>query len=82
MIEERFIIYGRSTCPYCVYAMDYCTAKNIEYVFLDYSDRLDILEECKKFYNQNTVPIILANNTQSGKVKKIGGYTDLLDFLK
>lgn len=48
---------------------------------LDYAGREEILEDYKQFYNQKTVPIILANNIETGYTKKVGGYTDLLDFL-
>lgn len=79
---DRFIIYGRSTCPFCINAADYCSAQKIDYIFLDYADFLEILEECKTFYNQPTVPIVLSNNLTTGATKKIGGYTDLLRYVE
>lgn len=79
--NNRFIIIGRSTCPFCVQAESYCLAKDVESVMLDYAGREGILEDYKEFYNQKTVPIILANNLETGYTKKVGGYTDLLDFL-
>ena len=63
-----------------MHAVDFCIAKNIENVFLDYEDSKDILEDYKKFHSQETVPIILANNLVSGLVKKVGGYSDLLSY--
>ena len=81
-MTERFIIYGRSSCPFCVHAQDFCSASNLESMFLDYSDNLDILEEYKEFYQQNTVPIILANDLATGYTKKIGGYSDLLEYFR
>ena len=62
-------------------AQDILRAKQIESIFLDYEEERDILEDYKQFHNQDTVPIILSNNLDSGYVKKIGGYTDLLDHL-
>lgn len=82
MIEDRFIIFGRSTCPFCMHAVDFCVAKNLQFAFLDYKDREDILEEKKTFYEQKTVPIILANNLETGYTKKVGGYSDLLEYKK
>jgi glutaredoxin len=79
--NNRFIIIGRSTCPFCNQAVDYCNAKSAQSIFLDYVNQEHTLEEYKEFYNQKTVPIILANNLETGYTKKIGGYTDLLDFL-
>lgn len=81
MKRDRFIIIGRLTCPFCVNAMDYCEAKQKEYVFLNYTNNPDILEEYKTFHKQRTVPIILANNTDTGYTKKVGGYSDLLEYL-
>tara|TARA_E500000331_G_scaffold333066_1_gene356929 strand:- start:1902 stop:2105 length:204 start_codon:yes stop_codon:yes gene_type:complete len=62
-------------------AQDFAHANQREVVFLDYSDRLDILEEYKAFHEHETVPIVLSNNMQTGLTKKIGGYTQLLDYL-
>jgi len=80
-MAERFIIIGRSTCPFCVMAEDLLIAKDIERVFLDYSKNTTILEEYKEFYHQNTVPIVLSNNLDTGYTKRIGGYTDLLEYV-
>tara|TARA_R100001443_G_scaffold85920_1_gene92586 strand:+ start:541 stop:780 length:240 start_codon:yes stop_codon:yes gene_type:complete len=78
---DRFIIIGRVNCPFCVKAIQYCNAKNVENIFLNYVDTPEILEEYKEFHNQTTVPIILANDMLSGYTKKIGGYSDLLEYL-
>lgn len=80
-MAERFIIIGRSSCPFCNMADDLLRAQKIESVFLDYEEKRDILKDYKQFHNQDTVPIILSNNLDSGYVKKIGGYTDLLEHL-
>lgn len=80
-MTDKFIIIGRSTCPFCVRAVDYCTAKGAKYKFLDYADTPEDLEEYKQFHNHPTVPIILANNLETGYTKKVGGYSDLLGYL-
>ena len=82
MDENRYIIIGRSSCPFCTMAIDFCVASEEQYIFLDYENNQDILEDYKVFYKQKTVPIILSNNLNSGLTKKIGGYTDLLDSMK
>ena len=81
MVNKKIIIIGRRTCPFCVYSIDLCSAKKIENIFLDYENKREILEEYKDFHNQDTVPIILSNDLDTGVVKKIGGYTDLLNCL-
>ena len=78
---ERFIVIGRSTCPFCTMAEDLLKASKRECIFLDYSPATHILEDYKKFYNQKTVPIILSNHLDTGYTKHIGGYTDLLEYL-
>ncbi len=80
-MDNRYIIIGRSTCPFCIKALEYCTQKKVQHDFLDYKSQPEILEEYKEFHNHRTVPIILANNLESGLVKKVGGYSELLEFL-
>ena len=80
-MTDRFIIIGRSTCPFCIRALDYCTAKSAEAVFLNYAEEPEALDEYKHFHEQTTVPIILANNLETGYTKKIGGYSELLEYL-
>ena len=80
-MTDKFIIIGRSSCPFCIRAIDYCTAKEREFQFLDYAHEPQILQEYKQFHNHPTVPIILANNLETGYTKKVGGYSDLLEYL-
>ena len=75
----RYFIYGRETCPFCVAACNYLDATQREYIFFDHKDDLEFLSEAKAFYDSETVPIILENDTSSGQVNMIGGYTDLLE---
>ena len=79
---KRFIIIGRSSCPFCTMAQDFLKCNNHESVFLDYDSKREILEDYKSFHDQKTVPIILSNDLETGYTKKIGGYTDLLDHFK
>jgi glutaredoxin len=76
--QTKYIIIGRASCPFCIMAADYCIANEAQYQFLDYESNAYILEDYKLFYQQPTVPIILANNLKTGIVTKVGGYTDLL----
>jgi len=78
---ERFIIIGRSTCDFCLLAQDLLTASGLQFTFLDYAKFPEYLDEYKEFHNHQTVPIILANNLESGHTRKIGGYTELLRYL-
>jgi glutaredoxin len=81
MNNQRFIIIGRSSCPFCAMAEDLLSCKGIQSIFLDYELNQHILEDYKDFYNQKTVPIIILNNTDTGLIRKVGGYTDLLEHV-
>ena len=80
-MTDRFIIIGRLSCPFCTKAIDYCKVKETEFIFLNYAENPEVLEEYKEFHKQPTVPIILANNLETGYTKKVGGYSDLLEYL-
>ena len=82
MTKKRYIIYGREGCPYCSFAQDFCQAKDLQVMYLDYTKNTDALTDCMKFYKTKTVPIILENDLETGLVKFVGGYTDLLEHLK
>ena len=76
-MASRFIVYGRDSCPWCVRAVNFLEMLRQDKIFLNMENHRDRLEEVKAFYNWNTVPVILENNLETGKVKFIGGY-DLL----
>ena len=81
-MASRYIIYGRSSCPFCVAAVDLLKFRDIESVFLDLDDSPDQLNEAKQFYDWPTVPIILKNDLDTGEVSLVGGYTDLEDTVE
>ena len=76
-MASRYIIFGKSTCHFCMHAVDYCKASSREYLYIDLEGQPDVLEEYKKFYNHETVPIILKNDLDSGLVSFIGGFSEL-----
>ena len=76
-MAERYIVYGRASCPYCTKATVLLESVDRPFIFLDYQDDLEFLEKVKQYYDSPTVPIILSNNLDSGYVSYIGGYSDL-----
>jgi len=82
MIDQfnRYLVYGRQSCPYCRKAIDLLSEKDKESIFFDFSEDPEAIQEAKNFYDQSTVPIILENNRSSGHTKLIGGYTDLVEY--
>ena len=82
MDNERYFIYGRISCPFCIAAINFCSASKKEYYFFDFEESAENLAEVKEFYSSKTVPIVLSNNVDSGLTRLVGGYTDLLDHIK
>jgi glutaredoxin len=80
-MAKRFIIIGRTSCPFCTMSLDLLAASKIPSVFLDYESSQEILEEYKEFHGHSTVPIVLENDLDTGYTVKIGGYTELLECL-
>lgn len=82
MIDQfnRYLVYGRSSCPFCQKAIDLLKENNKESVFFDFSEDPEAIEDAKNFYKHSTVPIILENNRSSGFTKFIGGYDDLVEY--
>jgi len=78
---ERYIVYGRASCPYCTKAAALLESAKVPCIFLDYQDDLEFLEKVKQYYDSPTVPIILSNNLSSGQVAFIGGYSDLEELM-
>ena len=76
-MASRFIVYGRSSCPWCVRAINFLDILRQESVFLNMEEDREGLEEAKVFYNWKTVPMILENDLNSGKISFIGGYDKL-----
>ena len=79
-MDNRYLIYGRRTCPFCVKAVDFLESRGEENIFFDFSEDPESITEAKNFYNVKTVPIIIQNNKNFGKTTLIGGYTDLVEY--
>ena len=77
---DRFLVYGRRSCPYCKRAEELLQAQGRQYIFFDEENR-DELEKIKLFHNHKTVPIILTNNLSTGIVRLVGGFTELKELI-
>lgn len=75
--ENKYLVYGRSSCPFCVEAVHILKSNNIENIFFDLESDRSFLNQAKIFYNHPTVPIVLKINRETGMVKLIGGCDDL-----
>jgi len=80
-MASRFIVYGRSTCPYCTLALELLRSREKENVYFDFSEDPAAVKEAMEFYDWPTVPMVLENDLTTGETKFIGGYADLLGHL-
>ena len=73
---KKVEIYSKSNCSYCEMAKQYFDSQNIEYSLHD----VENVETFKELLNRNpsvrTMPQIFIND------QLIGGYTDLIEWLK
>jgi len=80
-MASRYFVYGTRSCFFCLRAEKELIDKEKDFIFIDLAKESDFLQEAKTFYNQETVPIILENNLETGYTRHIGGCDDLLDLL-
>lgn len=77
----RYILFAKDSCPYCRKAVKLLQEKGLDYSVVDFSaDQVEVLSEIKKAHEWSTVPMVFARHGQD--IRFIGGYTDLLEFLK
>ena len=81
MIEKRyFIVHGRTSCPFCVRAVETLESQNIAYLFSPLQG--DLLSEAKERWVHKTIPIILERDLyDSDHEMLVGGYDDLCAYL-
>ena len=78
---KYFKIIARAKCPYCIKAKAYLEQKQLpfEYCLIDGSEEL--LSYYKTSYKHDTVPIVVIREGGMND-QLIGGYTELVSFLK
>ena len=81
MGDVRYIIYGARYCPYCNEAENLFESHKLPCVFLDMSEDPEGIQEVKDYYSWETIPVILENNTLTGKTRLVGGFSDAQDEL-
>ena len=73
---ENVAIYSKSNCSYCVMAKNYFESKGIDYTLHDAEDIGVFKQLLVRNPAARTMPQIFIND------ELIGGYTDLLEWLK
>tara|TARA_B100000963_G_C22605629_1_gene662360 strand:+ start:775 stop:1005 length:231 start_codon:yes stop_codon:yes gene_type:complete len=73
---NKFIIYSKKRCSYCVAAKSLLNSKNIKFIekMVDESE-VDFNEMKNKAPNMRTLPVILCDD------QLVGGYHELINFL-
>lgn len=71
-----YTVYGKATCPFCDKAKELLQQHNLEIDYRDVGDS-EVKQELLNLYSEaKTVPQIFTNGV------RIGGYTDLVEYLK
>ena len=73
---KKVEIYTKSNCSYCEMAKQYFDSKNIEYSLHDVENLQTFNELLNRNPSARTMPQIFIND------QLIGGYTDLIEWLK
>jgi|ETNvirnome_2_130_1030620.scaffolds.fasta_scaffold121965_2 glutaredoxin len=79
-MDKHYSMWAKTSCPFCKEAMEKLFDKKLSYTVHIMDDKLEQLEKMKKMFNHFTVPIIVVQEREEEKL--IGGYTDLVEWLK
>mgnify|MGYP003656445899 CR=1 FL=1 len=79
---SRYIVFYKSTCPFCVKAKELLEEKGCEYSLIEVGGSASSpWTQVKEAFRWQTVPMIL--EAESDVVFHfIGGYTDLVEYLQ
>ena len=80
--KDYFMVLAWGECPFCVKTKALLLEKGyeFEYIVLDHAPSL--LSNYKSIYDNKTVPIIVYHNIEESYEKVVGGYTDLVEYLR
>ena len=71
---DKYTIYSRNVCSYCVAAKSLLASKNLDFIEKNIDQSQDFFKEMRQLApNMRTVPVVFKNN------ELIGGYAELLD---
>lgn len=77
--ENKYIIYTKSSCPFCVKAEELLKIYDAEYETISIDSSPILFEEMKRAWDWKTVPMIFryTNEDPTKTLEFVGGYTDL-----
>ena len=74
-----YIMYCKSSCPYCYQAEELFKSNNVSFTKIDLEGHEEVWSQVKQSYNWDTVPMIL---NKDGKLTVlVGGFSDLKRYL-
>lgn len=82
-----FTIYGKPNCPYCTRAKDALISKGIHFVYLTLDEDFTVPELIelvieKTGVRPSTFPQIFVRDEEETDTMHVGGFTELVNFLK
>ena len=75
---KKYIVYGRSSCPFCIKVVNKLLRGGKTFYVEMYDDNPERLELIKKMYNHPTIPIVVCKDE---KEILIGGCDDTIKYL-
>ena len=76
---KKYIVYGRSSCPFCIKVVNKLIRNGKTFYAEMLDDNPERLEQIKKRYNHPTIPVVIIKEE---KEILIGGCDDTIDHLK
>ena len=73
---NKYIIYSKPSCGYCLQAKDLLTMEKLPYDYLTLGTHYSLQEFMELFPDARTFPVIV----KDGEV--VGGYSELVEHLK
>ena len=71
---DKYTIYSRNVCSYCVAAKNLLSSKNLDFIEKNIDQSTDFFSEMRQLApTMRTVPVIFKNN------QLLGGYNELLN---
>lgn len=74
-MKDKFVIVGRSGCPYCDKVKDLLSLTPVPFTYWDISDKTDRLHQFIKDLGYKTVPQVFFNG------QHIGGFSETEKFV-
>ena len=79
-MDEHFVMWVKTHCPFCVKAKDEVFDQKVNYTVYVMDDKLEELNSLKEKWNHPTVPIIIMRRNEEEQL--VGGYAELIKLFR